>query len=98
MATEDNKPVKAHVVDNKDGTYKVDFVPREVKPIIAQVKLANQHVPKSPFKVTVEPGPVVEPSKVKVYGPATEGPVKSSQPTYFVVDAKEAGPGECRGF
>ena len=31
--------------------------------------------------------------KVKLYGPAVEGPVRSSQPTHFVVDAKEAGPG-----
>ena len=87
-----------------------------------KVKADEQQVPKSPFKVTVVPGPFVDPTKVlaikkyifmsklyfickfvgiyietitkvKVYGPAVEGPVRSSQPTNFIVDAKEAGPG-----
>jgi hypothetical protein len=41
--------------------------------------------------VTVGSG--VNPSKVKVYGPAIEKPVKTSQPTYLIVDCKEAGIG-----
>lgn len=39
MVTEDNKvPVKFTPVDKKDGTYEVWFTPKEVKPIIAQVR------------------------------------------------------------
>ena len=67
-------------------------MPVVVKPITAQVKYAGCQVPKSPFKIPVEPG-VGDASKVKLSGPAVEGPVKSQEPTYFVVDAKEAGPG-----
>lgn len=58
------------------------------------MKFADKTVPKSPFKILVEPTKPTDASKVKVFGPAVEGPVKSNQPTYFVVDAKEAGPGE----
>lgn len=85
------------VTDNKDGTYTVEFVPVAVRPLTVQVKYAGKQVPKSPFKVTVLAGGV-NPSKVKLSGPAVEGPVKSQEPTYFVVDAKEAGPGRFSVF
>ena len=85
----------AKVADNNDGTFVATFTPEAVVPITADVKFAGQEVPKSPFKIPVEPGTgkQPEPSKVKLYGPAVEGPVKSNEPTYFVIDAKEAGPG-----
>lgn len=92
MATEDGTPVKPHVTDNKDKTFKAEFVPVAVQPITAQVKFADEQVPKSPFKIPVESG-VTDASKVKLSGPAVEGPVKAKEPTHFVVDAKEAGPG-----
>lgn len=85
----------AKVTDNNDGTFVATFTPEAVVPITADVKFAGQEVPKSPFKISVEQGTgkQPEPSKVKLYGPAVEGPVKSNEPTYFVIDAKEAGPG-----
>lgn len=92
LSPEDGSLIKPTVTDNHDGTYKAEFVPVVVKPITAQVKYAGCQVPKSPFKIPVEPG-VGDASKVKLSGPAVEGPVKSQEPTYFVVDAKEAGPG-----
>lgn len=33
------------------------------------------------------------PTRVKVYGPAVERPVKTHQPTYLIVDCSQAGPG-----
>lgn len=36
----------------------------------------------------------IDPSKVRVHGPGVEPGVRSLQPTHFVVDAKNAGPGE----
>ena len=33
------------------------------------------------------------PTRVKVYGPALERPVKTHQPTYLIVDCSQAGPG-----
>ena len=32
-------------------------------------------------------------SKVKVYGPAVEAPVKAFTITYLIIDCKESGPG-----
>ena len=93
LLPESGAPLKPTVTDNKDGTFKADFVPVHVHPITAHVKFADKEVPQSPFKIPVEPLDESDASKVKLYGPATEGPVKSNQPTYFVVDAKEAGPG-----
>ena len=49
-------------------------------------------MPHSPFKISVESG--ADSSKVKVYGPAVEKPVIAKQPSYLIVDATEAGPGE----
>lgn len=34
-----------------------------------------------------------DPSKVKILGPAVEGPVKANQPTSFTLDCSKAGPG-----
>jgi len=36
---------------------------------------------------------VCNPSKVQVFGPAVEGSVPLEEPTYFVVDCSDAGPG-----
>ena len=33
------------------------------------------------------------PTRVKVYGPALERPVKTNQPTHLIVDCSQAGPG-----
>lgn len=78
--------------DNKDRTYRIEFVAQTVGTYTATVTFGNQPVPKSPFKIPIESG--VDVSKVKVYGPAVEQPIFTSQLTYFVVDAKEAGPGQ----
>ena len=43
------------------------------------------------LQVFVQEAP--NPSKVKVYGPALEKPVKTFEPTYLIVDCSEAGPG-----
>lgn len=43
------------------------------------------------FKVNLrEP---VDVSKLRIFGPGVEGPVKSQEPTHFTIDAKQAGPG-----
>ena len=92
MTSDNGVQVTPHVSDNKDGTYKVEFTPETIAPLTANVSFAGQPVPKSPFKIAVGSGP--DASKVKVYGPAVEKPVAEKQPTYLVVDCKEAGPGE----
>ena len=49
-------------------------------------------IPKSPYRVLVQEAS--NPSRVKVYGPAIEKPVKTFEPTYLIVDCSEAGPGD----
>jgi len=41
----------------------------------------------------VSPTEVCDPSKVQVFGPAVERDVAVGEPTYFVVDCSDAGPG-----
>jgi len=41
----------------------------------------------------VSPTEVCDPSRVKVFGPAVERSVSVDEPTYFVVDCSDAGPG-----
>ena len=38
------------------------------------------------------------PFRVKVYGPAVEKPVIVNEPTYLIVDFKEAGPGKIKDW
>lgn len=92
LTSDKGTPVLPRVTDNQDRTYKVEFTPDHVGTIAADVTFANQPVPNSPFKVTVEP--VGDASKVKVYGPAVEKPVAVHEASYLTVDCKEAGPGE----
>ena len=89
-------PVRINTLDNKDKTYRVEFVASTLGTYTVNVTFANQPVLNSPFKVTVQSR--VDASKVKVYGPAVENPVLAKHSTYLVVDCKEAGPGELIHF
>lgn len=89
-------PVTVNTLDNKDKTFRVEFVATTVGVYTASVSFANQPVPNSPFKVTVESA--ADASKVRVYGPAVEKEVTVHQSTYFIVDCKDAGPGVLGSF
>lgn len=67
--------------------------------ILANVKFAGSIVPKSPFAIhVIDQSTPVEPSKVKLYGPAVDGSkVTPHKPTHFIVDCKDAGPGKDNG-
>jgi filamin len=67
------------------------FTPTEPGPHSVQVTFNDVPVPNSPFRVIAQ---APNPFKVKVYGPALEKPIVPYQPTYLIVDCKEAGPGE----
>ena len=95
LTNEGNVQITSNIVDNKDGTYRFVFIPDEVGTLTANVSFSNQEVPNSPFNITVVPG--TNENSVKLYGPAVESPVAAEQPTYFVVDCKDAGPGELIG-
>ena len=63
------------------GTYKI------------AITYGGKQIPKSPFRVKVEPA--ADASKVKVTGPGIEpSGIRAEEPTYFEIDASEAGEGK----
>lgn len=62
---------KTEVVDNKDGTYTVTYVPLTSGMYTLLLKYGGKAVPGFPAKVMVDPA--VDTSKVKVFGPGVEG-------------------------
>ena len=65
MTTEQGANVPLKVIDNHDGTYRVEFEPTTVGMYNANVKFAGQITPASPYKVNVQPA-AVDTSKVRV--------------------------------
>ncbi|XP_035216492.1 filamin-A-like isoform X2 [Stegodyphus dumicola] len=86
----DGKPLKATVVNNHDGTYKVKYVPEDVGPHKVSVKYGGQEVPNSP--ITVNSYAVGHAEKCKI----TEGiqeKVAIGEEYCITVNADQAGTG-----
>ncbi len=62
---------KTEVVNNKDGTYTVTYVPLTAGMYTLLLKYGGKTVPNFPTKVTVDPA--VDTGKVKVFGPGVAG-------------------------
>lgn len=62
---------KTEVLDNKDGTHTVTYVPLTSGMYTLLLKYGGKPVPGFPAKVMVDPA--VDTSKVKVFGPGLEG-------------------------
>ncbi|KAM9443530.1 filamin B a isoform 2-T2 [Clarias gariepinus] len=78
---------KTEVLDNKDGTYTVTYVPLTAGMYTLLLKYGGKTVPDFPAKVVVDPA--VDTSKVKVFGPGVTGEgVFREATTDFTVDAK----------
>ncbi|XP_038164689.1 filamin-B isoform X2 [Cyprinodon tularosa] len=78
---------KTEVVDNKDGTYTVTYIPLTSGMYTLMLKYGGKAVPGFPAKVMVDPA--VDTSKVKVFGPGVEGKaVFREATTDFTVDAR----------
>ncbi|XP_069025647.1 filamin-B isoform X3 [Embiotoca jacksoni] len=78
---------KTEVVDNKDGTYTVTYVPLSAGMYTLLLKYGGKTVPGFPAKVMADPA--VDTSKVKVFGPGVEGQaVFREATTAFTVDAR----------
>ncbi|KAM9365728.1 LOW QUALITY PROTEIN: filamin-B-like [Pholidichthys leucotaenia] len=75
--------------DNKDGSCSVEYVPYMAGVYDVNITYGGEHVPGSPFKVTVKD--VVDPSKVKVSGPGVGSAVRANIPQSFCVDCRKAG-------
>ncbi|XP_032809983.2 filamin-C-like [Petromyzon marinus] len=78
------------VTDNHDGTYAVEYVPRETGPHAVEVTYAGARVPRSPFRVAVADG--CDPSRVRVHGPGLEGGL-THRANVFSIDTRAAGCG-----
>ncbi|XP_023655301.1 filamin-B isoform X1 [Paramormyrops kingsleyae] len=87
-ATSDSGSVaKTNVLDNKDGTYTVTYVPLTAGMYTLLLKYGGKTVPNFPAVVQVDPA--VDTSKVKVFGPGVEGTgVFREATTSFTVDAR----------
>ena len=58
------------MLDNKDGTYTVTYVPLSAGMYTLLLKYGGKAVPGFPAKVTADPA--VDTSKIKVFGPGVE--------------------------
>ncbi|XP_014268387.2 filamin B a isoform X2 [Maylandia zebra] len=78
---------KTEIVDNKDGTYTVTYIPLTSGMYTLLLKYGGKTVPGFPAKVMADPA--VDTSKVKVFGPGVEGQaVFREATTEFTVDAR----------
>lgn len=62
---------KTEVVDNKDGTYTVTYIPLTSGMYTLLLRYGGKAVPGFPAKVMADPA--VDTSKIKVFGPGVEG-------------------------
>lgn len=62
--------MKTEVVDNRDGTYTVTYVPLTAGLYTLLLRYGGQTVPGFPAKVTVDPA--VDTSKIKAFGPGVD--------------------------
>uniref|UniRef100_A0A4W5PXF1 Calponin-homology (CH) domain-containing protein n=1 Tax=Hucho hucho TaxID=62062 RepID=A0A4W5PXF1_9TELE len=75
------------VIDNKDGTYTVTYVPLTAGMYTLLLKYGGKATPGFPAKVMVDPA--VDTSRVKVFGPGVEGQALFREATTdFTVDAR----------
>ncbi|XP_021363284.1 filamin-A-like isoform X15 [Mizuhopecten yessoensis] len=88
LTDERGKDVPVKTVDNKDGTFRIEYEPKTPGTYVVQVYFANSEIPKSPIKVTVESS--IDLSKVKVVGLDTRVFLESL--SEFTVDAKSVTP------
>ncbi|XP_017473017.1 PREDICTED: filamin-A [Rhagoletis zephyria] len=79
--------------NDKNLTYSISYIPKAEGEHKVVVKFSGRDIPKSPFPVKVE-GHAGDASKVKVTGPGIQpSGVTLTKPTFFDINAKEAGRG-----
>jgi len=85
----------AHIKHNNDGTYDVDIEAEEAGPYKVDLFLRNkeipghiEHIKDFPKTIIVEPG--VDPKQTLVHGPGLEDGILDTQPTYFMIETRDA--------
>ncbi|KAK0161840.1 hypothetical protein PV327_008250 [Microctonus hyperodae] len=80
-------------LENKhDGTVQVNYVPKSGSQHIMMVNYGGVAIPKSPYRMKITSP--LNPAMVSAFGPGLDKVVKSSTPTHFNVDCREAGNGD----
>ena len=96
-------PAENHNVIGKSVQFSSVLCQPDIGSITDNLLLLQLHITITPCLVSADFERVLgqvnvkeasNPSKVKVSGPAVEGPVKTFQPTYLIVDCSQAGPGK----
>ena len=78
---------------DKPNTYIVTYVPPKKGKYTITIKFAGDDVPKSPFKIDVEPG--IDVSQCKVYGPGLEEVIVGQESSFTAECPEEAGMFKC---
>ncbi len=79
--------IPAKVVDKKDGTYHVTYVPADHGDLRVDVTLKGENVADAPYNVFVKPA--VSAARTTCSGPALQPGNKDGQPTHFVIETKD---------
>lgn len=85
-STEETDGAGPVITDNKDGTFKIEYMPIDAGLKKMNVTFGEAPVPTTPVKLNL-----FDASKVKAYGPGLEEGLKSGEQTYFTVDMRQAG-------
>ncbi|XP_077308129.1 filamin-B isoform X3 [Lithobates pipiens] len=92
ITDQEGKPKKAQVLDNKDGTYAVSYIPDKTGRYQVAVKYGGDDIPYSPYRIRAMPSG--DASKCTATGPGIQPAVKTGEEVGFVVDATTAGKGK----
>ncbi|XP_034726061.1 filamin-B [Etheostoma cragini] len=76
------EPVKQ--ISGKDGVYSYEYYPNSPGKYTVSITWGGQHIPKSPFEVTV--GREAGPQQIRAWGPGLEGGIVG-KPATFVVES-----------
>jgi len=80
--------VKHEVLDNKDGTYTVNYRPTEPGDLTVAINYEGKSVGKSPYHVHVDThAEAADASKSEAYGPGIEG-IVAGEPATFTIQAR----------
>ncbi|KAM4721013.1 filamin-B isoform 2-T2 [Rhinophrynus dorsalis] len=92
ITDQEGKPKKAQILDNKDGTYAVSYIPDKTGRYHVAVKYGGDDIPYSPYRIRATP--CGDASKCTAAGPGIQAAVKTGEEVGFVVDATTAGKGK----
>ncbi|CAF95123.1 unnamed protein product, partial [Tetraodon nigroviridis] len=89
LAIEGPSEAKMSCKDNKDGSCTVEYIPFNSGEYDVNITFGGLPIPGSPFSVPVRE--LVDPSKVRCFGPGLEIGVRAHVPQTFTVDSSKAG-------